>query len=410
VPMYTDQRRQVNYYVPDANMLFHVLGIMDNMMNTTYRFTQSSPGWLPIVSQLYVSVLWLYHILTVYCSSGYGLQFASVLRDLNEILHLDQCVVPGPLVPFFQALASVNGPFDWIGDIVSALPDFPTLWNANDWHPNASYFRSVPIPAVLLDQLHIFSIWPVPSNQTLYGNFEWYRNIFAQPANAHNVRHNRMSPVSAGSLYTTAGQTDNARSFWNPFFAPQARNQIAAAQPLNQIAQLFGFVRQNGVVTLDWFQHVTSIMHKYVQFFNGSTALKSIAPNGIGSVLVHARPQGNADTRNWLYPAAIPGAFLSSRFLALREIPTAVKLDFQHSDHEIEEIAEQYAILCSTNVQWARNNATQHGMTAINVDHTHEGTYWNAPSHRRVNGVNLKVQFAQIISHRYHQTTANKSN
>jgi len=262
-----------------------------------------------------------------------------------------------------------------------------------------------------LDQLHYFSVWNAPANQTLYGNFEWFRNIFGSPAGAINARYNRMMPTSAGSLYTTVGQTDSARSFWNPFFAALPRTQLAAGQPaLSTLAQLFGFVHQNGHTTLDWFQHVTAIMHKYAQFFNGSTPLKSIASKGIGAVLVHARPQANQATRDWLYPAAIPGSFLSSRFNALREIPTAVKLDFQHSDHEIEEIAEQYAILTSTNVQWARNNAAQHGMTVINVDHTHEGPYWNNPSHRRVNGINLKQQFAQLISYRYHQTTANKSN
>jgi len=408
--MYTDQRRQVNYFVPDACTLFHVLGICDNLMNTTHRFTQSTPGWLPIVSQLYISVLWLYQILTVYCSSGYGMQFASILRDLNEILRIDECVIPGPLVPFFQALASVNGPFDWIGDIVSALPDFAALWNAAHWRTTDSFVRSVPIPAVLVDQLHYFAVWTVPANQTLYGNFEWYRNVFSTAVGTGTTRYHRMAPTTTGSLYTTDAQSNSARSFWNPFFSTQTRNDNSAGNPtFNQIAQLFGFVNQHGQVTLDWFQHVTIIMHKYAQYFNGSTSIKSISPTGVGAVLVHARPQANQGTRNWLYPAAIPGPFLSSRFNPLREIPSAVKLDFQHSDHEIEEIAEQYAILTSTNVQWARNNATQHGMTAINVDHTHEGSYWTAPSHRRADGINLKVQFAQLISHRYHQTTANKS-
>ncbi|CAH9103830.1 unnamed protein product [Cuscuta europaea] len=126
-PMYTQHRGPVNLFVPDAQMLFHVLGICDRMMNSTDRFTRSFPGWLPIVSHLYIAVLWNFMILKVVLNSGHG-----AMVDLPHF-QIGECMIPGPLVPFFQSLAAVNGPFDWVGDIVPHLPDSPfsgTPWGS----------------------------------------------------------------------------------------------------------------------------------------------------------------------------------------------------------------------------------------------------------------------------------------
>ncbi|GKB11528.1 hypothetical protein Tco_0845451 [Tanacetum coccineum] len=58
-PMSTDT------FIPDSTMLFHVLSKCDATMSHNERFTCTSPAWLPIVSQLYISVLWNFMILTV---------------------------------------------------------------------------------------------------------------------------------------------------------------------------------------------------------------------------------------------------------------------------------------------------------------------------------------------------------
>lgn len=409
-PMFTHQRRAANFFVPDANFMFHVLSICDGMMGSTHRFLQSSPAWLPIVSQLYVSVLWIYHIMRTYAFSGYGLQFASLLHDMTSILRIDECLIPGPLVPFFESLAAVNGPFDWIGDVTPALPEFDDVFNTATFTTQQDYLRSLPIPAVLLDQLAYFSTWIVPPNQTVYGNFEWFRNIFSAPANAQPTARFRIGPHSCGSLHATQNQVNAAREFWNPAFANFARINTAAGQPaLVNWSQILGFTNQTGHVQLEWFQHVTIVMQKYCQYFNGSRALKTISPTGLGSVLVRAVPNSAVATRNWLYPRNIPDAFLSSRFAPLHEIPTQLSLNFVHSDHEIEEVAEQYAILTSTNIQWSENNPAQHALAQIHAAATHVGDYWNMMTHRQATGINLKVQYAQLIASRYHQVTALRS-
>jgi hypothetical protein len=408
--MHTHQRRAVNFFVPDANFMFHVLSLCDGMIGTTHRFLQSAPAWLPIVSQLYVSVLWLYAKMRIYVHTGYGLEFSDLVRNMTEILRLDECMIPGPLVPFFESLAATNGPFDWIGDITVALPNFEASWSTTDWHIQNDWIRSIPLPALLLDQLAYFGTWTPPDGQTIYNNFEWFRNIFSVPSAAHATRFNRLGPHSTGSLFSTQSQTESARAFWNRAFQGFTRLNAADGQPaLNSWVQLLGFTGQTNTIQIDWFQQIAIVMQKYAHFFNGSKQLKTISPVGLGAVLVTAKPQGNTETRNWLYPATFPGPFLSSRFAPLREIPNAVRLDFAHSDHDVEEIAEQYAILCSTNVQWSANNAPQGTWRRINRQNTHEGDYWTMMTHRQALAINLKAQYAQLIAGRYHQSVATRS-
>jgi len=340
--------------------------------------------------------------------TGYGLQFASLVRDLTETLRLDEAHIPGPLVPFFEALAAVNGPFEWIGDVTPAIPNFSNFWNEAEFTPNIDYIRSVPVPAVLLDQLTHFATWVIPDGQTTYGNFLWYHNVFSTPANATLRATYRLAPSCSGSLFTTESQANSARAFWNRSISALPRTNSANAA-FTSWTQIFGFESQGNAPQLSWFQDIAIIMQKYCQYFNGSRALKMISPVGIGSTLISAEPQSNGPTRNWLYPNTPPAAFLSSRFPPIHEIPDRLRLDFKHADHTLEEIAEQYASLCSEHIQWDRNNAAQHGLDPINGNNLREGSYWTMMPHRINRSLNLKSQYAQLIASRYHQVTASRS-
>jgi hypothetical protein len=263
---------------------------------------------------------------------------------------------------------------------------------------------------VLLDQLAYFATWQIPANQTLYGNFEWFRNIFSVPAGNHHNINNRIGPNASGSFFTTQAQVNAARDFWNAAMQGFARFNAAQGQPeITLWTQFFGFTSQAGVAQFEWFQHIAIVMQKYSQFFNGSRALKSVSLTGLGSVLVSAVPMALPNTRDWLYPLNIPGSFLSSRFAPPHEIPTYALINYEHSDHDVEEVAEQYAILCSTNVKWGQLNLPQHGWAPIVLANTHHGDYWNMMVHRKATLINLKLQYAQVISSRYHQTVALRS-
>lgn len=412
-PMYTEQRRVVNYFAPDSQMAFHVLGLCDQMMLSTDRFLKSSPGWLPIVSQLYFSLLWWYSVLKVYVTSGYAPFLAQLLHDLEQQLNFSELLVPGPLVPFLSALAAVSGPYDWIGDIVTALPNLDQIIGAtvgNPWQINENFMRLIPIPLVLLDQLAYFARWVVPAGQSLYGNFEWFRNILSLGIGASSPTF-RMGPNLCGSLYSTQTQVTDARNFWHARFAGFTRFNAAAGQAVpTEWTQLLGFTTQTGVSQLNWFQHVTIIMQKYCQFFNGSVPLKAISPTGIGAVSVFGRPVNNADVRNWLYPdVADLTPFLSSRVLPLRDISDNLSIIFEHADVDAEEVAEQYALTSHTNIQWNANIATQNGWTVIDRNTTHTGSYWQMMAHRYSSRISFKMQYAQVVASRYHQQSANKT-
>lgn len=83
-PYTTVHPPRFNSFVPDAQMLFHVLGICDQLMLTTTQFLRSSPSWLPIVSQLYISLLWNFTILRNFVSSRLG-SFFQYYQILNEL-------------------------------------------------------------------------------------------------------------------------------------------------------------------------------------------------------------------------------------------------------------------------------------------------------------------------------------
>jgi len=411
-PMYTEQRRAVNYFVPDASFLYMTLGICDQMMTSTDRFLRSSPGWLPIISQLYVSILWLTTIVRNYVNSGYAPFFAQLLEDLETHMRINECLVPGPLVPFFSALAAVNGPYDWIGDIVPAIPnatDFLYQIDDGHWCLNPNFCRSLPFPALLLDQLAYFATWQPTAPNTVYGSFQWYRNQFSSPR-ARFTNTMFMTPDHCGSIFTTETQTTQARSFWNPILRNFTRVDATDGHDiLNDWIQLFGFSTQADEMQTHWFQHVAIIMQKYCQYFNGSIPLKAISPTGIGAVSIYGRPVNATNVRRWLYPQHVFEAFLTSHFPPVHEIPDALVVTFQHADIDAEEIAEQYALTTHTNMQWAANIATQHAWTAINRDTTHSGSYWTMMAHRLSNGLRFKTQYAQLIASRYHQQAALKT-
>lgn len=410
--MYTDQRRAPNYFVPDAQMLFHVTGICDQMMNSTERFLRSAPAWIPIVSQLYISVLWIVMILKVHVNSGYGAFYASFYSDLETCLKIGECMIPGPLVPFFQSLAAVNGPYEWIGDVLPVLPGFIHLWEATQFHPQSGLARQIPLPLIMLDQLYYFAtrVDPQAANASTYTTFQWYRNVFSQGLGTYD-RLNRIGPQSCGSLFTTQAQYDSARTFWASAFGTGfTRINAADGQPvLTTFFHLLGFQSQDSTWQVNWFQHVVIVMQKYCQYFNGSVALKSISPVGIGAVVIRGTPNSNASARNWVFPANNSiEPFTSTRFAPLREIPAELGVIFHHADPEIEEQAEQYAILCHTNINWSNLNP-QNQWAAIPAASCFDGEYWNMTCFRHSPVIRFKVQYAQLIASRYHQQAANRA-
>ncbi|XP_013633352.1 uncharacterized protein LOC125586201 [Brassica napus] len=354
-PYTTVHPPRFNSFVPDAQMLFHVLGICDQLMLTTTQFLRSSPSWLPIVSQLYISLLWNF----------------TILRNFS--------------------LASFNGRFF---DITPIIPEFTSLWNASAFHINADYARQIPIPAIILDQLHHFAT----SDDTDSFQFQWYGNVFSQSIQEYEPH----GPQLCGSLFSTPQQTASARAFWSSVFVGATRvNAAGETAPFTSILNLFGFENSQ----TNWFQYTCIVMHNYSKYDYGSVPLSSILPTELGAVAVRGAPSINEATRSFLYPTdAEIEPFTSSRFNPRRQIPLAMSVTFKHCENDgLGEEVERYAIVAHTNLRWPLENGDQNEWTRVNSCVTHRGDVWSLMCHRFSNPVvSLHLQLGQVLVSRYH--------
>jgi len=410
--MRTIQRRDPNLFIADSQMLFHVLSICDRLMITTERFTRSCPAWIPIVSQLYISMLWITHLVRVSVNSGYGARFTTLAQLLIRDMRIDECVIPGPLVTHFQAITAINGPYTWIGDILPKFPAFNDLWSTNARRPRQWFARYFPLPAIMLDQLIRFANTAPDVNQpnaSTFATFQWYDNIFSQDhANVHRVYY--LGPQHCGSLNVTASQHDQARIFWSSTLANWIRINTANEPAIHRYTQLLGLTAQDGSPQADWFTPVALTMQKYCQFFNGSVTLASIPTTGIGAGAVIGHPRSNPSVSRWLYPAeADLIGFTSSRYQPRRPIPSNLLIDFLHADPELGRDAEQFAIVAHINIDWMRVTRTNNAFEALTELVHHSGDYWALTPHHRMEGVSLVLQYASLISSRYHQQNANRA-
>jgi hypothetical protein len=413
-PLYTDIRREENTFVPNATHLFHMLGVCDLLMSQTHRFTQSSPGWIPIVSHLYISILWLIAIIRVRVETRYGSPNENELyRDLCDNLQILDLIIPGPLVPFFVALASAAADKDWIGDFMPGMPTITELF-AGSPHINNMWLRLLPFPLFLLDALIHFA--RVDDAQGSHTAFEWTRNIFSTTGTPTDPTHtdvawNRLGPNFVAPLYATSSQHDNARTFWKTALATPtySRYTRASVLTLSNFAQFTGFADNNGTFRLNWFTACTTIMQKYSFFFNGSIALKDISPTQLGAIIPRGIPTANAATRDWLYPARAPGTQTSNSFTAINALPHELRVAFQHADTDLEQVAEQYAVTTHVNVDWSQGNNTQNGWTQIAQANTHVGSAWTFAAHRRSSPLTVHYAYTQSVTSRYHVSTALKT-
>lgn len=387
-PLYTIMRRDMNTFVPNAINMFYMLGICDMLMSTTDRFLRSTPSWLPIVSQYYISVLWIVQIIRIRIETRYGSpEEIEIFKELCEHLQIQNLLIPGPLVPFFAALASASADADWIGDFMPGLPTVAEMIGthaclANQWQ------RVVPFPVFLLDMLKHFAT--EQADKVTHTGYEWTRNIFGITStpvdpNHVNVTWNRLGPNFVAPLYCSSSQFDAARAFWNVALNAGSYTRYTRANALliNNFAQFLGFIDGAGLPRIMPFTIISTTMSKYAMFFNGSLALKSISPINLGAIIPRGLPTGHANVRNWLYPAAAPGAQTSATFSAIHELPREYTVSFVHADRDLEEVAEQYAVTTFINVDLSQNNNAQNGWNQLAHDNSYVGSAWSFTPHRQ---------------------------
>ncbi|KAI3845708.1 hypothetical protein MKW92_038052 [Papaver armeniacum] len=298
-----------------------------------------------------------------------------------------------------------------MGDISPIIPDFIGMWNDVKFSPQIEVARLLPFPVIMLDQLQHFATAALaPEEASNYTTFQWYGNIFSQGHGDHDQRL-RLGPQLCGSLFTNQHQHDAARTFWGHVLQGQHRiNANDGHIAFDNYLQLLGFRSQDGNHQLDWFQPVMHVMQKYCLHFNDSIPLRQITPISIGSVSMFGIPTNSVSVRNWFYPpddAIAP--FPSSRFAPRREIPSDLTVTFQHADHELESLAEQYAILTHTNMRWTPTLEAQHDLQAVNDDDVRHGHIWTMTTHHRSVPVQFKNRYSLIIASHYHVQKSNRT-
>jgi len=180
--------RVANYVVPNCTVFYQLLGMCDTQMAHTKRFTDANPDWIPFVSQLYFGILIYYQVLK---TQAVGNQISQEQRDFLEFLddqfQVAHTKIPGPLVPFFQALAACCGPNDHYGNTTYGIPNNLNVSQATHYLANNRLNVNLPSIIVILDQFmrYIQRFVPagaVPGAPTLAMTDSFYMDIFGTAA------------------------------------------------------------------------------------------------------------------------------------------------------------------------------------------------------------------------------------
>nr|AFY23215.1 coat protein [Diuris pendunculata cryptic virus] len=276
-------------YIPSAASLFIAINIMDTHMCSIRRFYENSPLWLPLMSQLYFGIIWIMHILRCSRIGGHCNQEQHQLLDWFESLFpFSNLPVPGPLVPFFQAIGICAGPYDSYGDI---CPVFPRTrgGRANFWFLQRGLQRLVPPVHLFMDQLNFLAnlnaaIIAAANNHPVH----IWTNVFGN--NVGNALDNTAAQIRNAGIFPGVSNTFNAsqtqiQNFWHNRNALQLPTRLTTNQGPNRELTLGEYLRLGtaGEIHAQWFSTSVSIMQRYCQFFQGSTSLAGISTIGFGA-------------------------------------------------------------------------------------------------------------------------------
>jgi hypothetical protein len=364
-PMQTRYRADVSHVIPSTQMLFYTLSEMDTLMSATHRFVSSSPNWIPYVSQLYVSVLFYYAVLRAQRSAGKispeQEQFLDIMERQYEARSLR---VPGPLVPFFEALGATSGPTTRYGNVTYGIPsDLNVSQNTFYCPANRSYLL-LPNVILILDQM--IQVFTLPGNVVDATDY-WYVSIFG--AAAHNnedtralmlIPHARNNPtVSHNQVRAFIGQNTQWRPIL-PFDAAGNASQYTVGNNADTLSmlQFLGFygVGANANVPYRWFSRISSTMQVYSAFFNNSVPLASISNVSTGAIYVTARFLGTAQNIASLTPnpVVVRPVYNNVGVPRYRNYPIAgCQAIYQHSVEKLDSTAEQLGALAQFNTDWS---------------------------------------------------------
>jgi hypothetical protein len=96
---------EINTYVPSASFLAKVVSEVSNVINDDFRVRRSHPEFHPCGFHIYIGTLWALHITRVRVESNVATNFERNFTRNMIGAGIFNYRIPGPLVPFFQAVA-----------------------------------------------------------------------------------------------------------------------------------------------------------------------------------------------------------------------------------------------------------------------------------------------------------------
>jgi len=378
LPFNSVKRNQVTYKVPCFVMFYYVVSLMNNQMTNTKRFYDANPDWHPFVSYLYFAILIFYHVLKCQQQGATISQEQMLfLEFIEENYSVRNAKIPGPLVPFFQALAANAGPDANYGNVVFGIPNNLGVTQADHFQFENLLDRVLPNIIFVLDQFMriIADLAPIaPANAAPVAvNMSMADRVFMNiyGTNAANAAANRTSMLNPCGLFEPQTTTQllsgfiGASPMWRsclPFDPATGRSTYTTGNNgftlgFDQVLGFRGF-GNTATVTFDWFSQVGRIMQPYADFFRDSVSLGSVSTTGIGVNYITTTYTATATpvlarevvVRDIRYQPAGSNRYDVVRFANIYSYQ-------HHSEEYLEEVTEQMGMLTQLDVVWNEVNA-----------------------------------------------------
>jgi len=413
-PASTINRLTLNTFVPSFIAMAQVIFQMNNLMSNTHRFLQSAPDWSPYLALAFYGNLFIIQALRAQREiSPLPMHENWLLDTIIEVIGLDALIVPGPLIPFFQALAASSAPFEWFGNIAPSVIGILTGCNQdNDYVLPNNYLRLLPNVPMYLDMLARVSNLDPDSNSAAKRSVmnQFYRSIFTVDCtNAASDQQHISSLGLPARPFAVSNRITTVEALLNLDLPTRLDRNGADTTDL----QLIQFMRLFDAPTVangryhTWFEQAAGIQARYAQFFKGSVPLSAITPVGIGScITVVTYAANNARlTQPWQYSAYVPavqGGAAAQRAYFTRLEVNSLNARMSHSDHALEEIAEQCGQIAAVNV-----SLTTAGFVAPTDAQIRTGHVWTLPDIRQTQQYDIAPGIYSRLVSSYHEDTRN---
>jgi len=411
LPFFTNQKLETNTFVPSTIVLFAILAELDANMVNTHRFLQSAPNWIPLISQAYIAVTFLVHVFRVSREantiSSEQFQFLTWFESVYDFRTL---MIPGPLVPVYQAIAHVSGPFEWIGNIAPSLTDITRATSGQDFSTRSNAIHILPSIPLIVDQIQWFlSTFNITADNEQFISDNFYSNIFGQAAAAGTAgTHAMLAPHTRHNVSASTQQYKAFKAQANAFSFPP-RLAVPTNNVYLDVYEYFRFKPLgSNANTYQWFSTIASTMQRYCQFVRSSVPMSSISLTGLGADIPiwHYRDKDDfppvelISEQNFKDPQGNTRVQFSQHFRV--PPPTSLSAKGYHFDPELEELTEQFSAATQVNVSFRKINQDKEFPTDAQL---HVGPAWTLPIIRESPVIDVLPTHGPLIMTHYHGDT-----